>query len=109
MHTYWDIRQLANYLNIKPATLYAWAAQGKIPSLKLHGLLRFRQDEIDEWLESCERTSPPNKRKSHPTRNAGVEVATLIARAKAEVYTSQPRGNQTEIKPHRKGGVRWGS
>jgi excisionase family DNA binding protein len=68
------VQELAQQLHIKAATLYAWAAQGKIPSLKLHGLLRFRQDEIDQWLESCERTS-------------------------------RPRGNQTEIKPHRERGT----
>jgi len=98
------VQELAQQLHIKTATLYAWAAQGKIPSLKLHGLLRFRQDEIEQWLASCERTPQPEKRKPHPKRDAGADVATLIARAKAEVYTSRPRGNQTEIKPHREGG-----
>ena len=98
------VQEVSQLLHIKAATLYAWAAQGKIPSLKLHGLLRFRQDEIDQWLESCERTSSPDKRKPRPTRDAGADVATLIARAKAEVYTSRPRGNQTEIKPHRERG-----
>ncbi|HBH78644.1 MAG TPA: DNA-binding protein, partial [Nitrospira sp.] len=34
------VQELAQLLHIKAATLYAWAAQGKIPSLKLHGLLR---------------------------------------------------------------------
>ena len=88
MNTYWDIRQLADYLNVKPATLYAWAAQGKIPSLKLHGLLRFRQDEIDQWLETCRVTrrpvvSVPKKRRPQPLHNVNV----LIERAKRAVYT----------------------
>ena len=29
------------WLNIKPSTLYLWAAQGKIPCQKIHGLIRF--------------------------------------------------------------------
>ncbi|MGE0470916.1 MAG: helix-turn-helix domain-containing protein [Nitrospira sp.] len=101
MHTYWDIRQLATYLNVKPATLYAWAAQGKIPSLKLHGLLRFRQDEIDQWLESCRVESrpphpSPRKQRPHPVSN----VDALIEQAKRAVYT--PHGETSIASPFRK-------
>ena len=38
MNSYWDIRQLSAYLNVKPSTLYAWVAQGKIPCRKIHRL-----------------------------------------------------------------------
>lgn len=101
MNTYWDIRQLADYLNVKPATLYAWAAQGKIPSLKLHGLLRFQQDEIERWLESCRMTSRPavsvpKKRRPQPLHN----VDALIERAKRAAYTE--RGETTTASPFRK-------
>ena len=101
MNTYWDIRQLADYLNVKPATLYAWAAHGKIPSLKLHGLLRFRQDEIDKWLESCRVLSRPavhipKKRRQQPLHNVDV----LIERAKRAAYTE--RGETTIASPFRK-------
>ena len=101
MNTYWDIRQLADYLNVKPATLYAWAAQGKIPSLKLHGLLRFRQNEIDQWLESCRvvsrpAVSVPKKPRHRPLCN----VDALIERAKRAAYTE--RGETTIASPFRK-------
>lgn len=101
MNTYWDIRQLAEYLNVKPATLYAWAAQGKIPSLKLHGLLRFRQDEIDQWLESCRMTSRPavpvpQKPRQRPVSN----VDALIEQAKRAIYTE--RGETSIASPFRK-------
>ncbi len=101
MKTYWDIRQLADYLNVKPATLYAWAAQGKIPSLKLHGLLRFQQDEIDRWLESCRVVNRPaapipNKHRQQPVHN----VDALIERAKRAAYTE--RGETTIASPFRK-------
>ena len=101
MNTHWDIRQLAVYLNVKPATLYAWAAQGKIPSLKLHGLLRFRQDEIDQWLESCRVTSQPavpvpQKPRQRPLHN----VDALIERAKCAIYTQ--RGETSIASPFRK-------
>jgi len=96
------IQELAQLLHIKAATLYAWAAQGKIPSLKLHGLLRFRQDEIDQWLESCRVASRspgilPRKRRRCPESNVDV----LIERAKRAVYT--PTGETRPIaSPFRK-------
>ncbi|NGZ95153.1 MAG: DNA-binding protein [Nitrospira sp. WS110] len=87
------VQELAQLLHVKATTLYAWAAQGKIPSLKLNGLLRFRQNEIDHWLESCrvEGRSPdtmPRKRRQGPVSN----VDALIERAKRAVYTPK-RGN----------------
>ena len=44
------IKDLAKQLQIKPSTLYAWVAQGKIPSRKTHGLVRFNPVEIDRWM-----------------------------------------------------------
>ncbi len=102
------VSQLAKELNIQPGTLYAWAAQGKIPCVKLNKLVRFRRDAIDQWLESCQCRPTHESKQPTKTRGPGSDVATLIARAKAQVYTPRPRGNQTEFKPHRKGGAGWG-
>lgn len=95
------VQELAQLLHVKAATLYAWAAQGKIPSLKLHGLLRFRQDEIDQWLETCRVTSRPavsvpKKPRQRPLHN----VDALIERAKCAIYTQ--RGETTIASPFRK-------
>lgn len=95
------VQELAQLLHVKAATLYAWAAQGKIPSLKLHGLLRFRQDEIERWLESCRVTSRPavpvpQKPRQRPVSN----VNALIERAKLAAYTE--RGETTIASPFRK-------
>ncbi|HBR52009.1 MAG TPA: DNA-binding protein [Nitrospira sp.] len=95
------VQELAQLLHIKAATLYAWAAQGKIPSLKLHGLLRFRQDEIDQWLESCRMTSRPTipvpqKPRQRPVSN----VDALIEQAKRAIYTE--RGETSIASPFRK-------
>jgi excisionase family DNA binding protein len=104
MNSYWDIRQLSSYLNVKPATLYAWVAQGRIPFLKLHGLVRFRPEEIEQWVESFRRQEPPATLRAL-AKGSRTAVDELIARAKKQAYNSAPRGNQTEIKPHRKGGA----
>ena len=95
------VQQLSQLLHVKASTIYAWAAQGKIPSLKLHGLLRFRQDEIDQWLDSCRTRSRapilvPKNHRQQPLYNVDV----LIERAKREVYTL---GGETSIaSPFRK-------
>ena len=94
------IRELASRLHIKPSTLYAWAAKGKIPHLKIHGLIRFKRDEIDEWLATLEQKTPPSSGTKKRTLRTH-EVDSLIASAKREVYTAR-RGNQTKSSPIRK-------
>jgi excisionase family DNA binding protein len=51
---YIDIKQLAAWLCIKPATGYKLAENGTIPSYKLGKLRRFKTSEIIDYLEkSC--------------------------------------------------------
>jgi len=43
-----DVREAAALLTVKPATLYQWAYQRRIPVVKLNGrALRFRLTELD--------------------------------------------------------------
>ena len=44
------IKELAEQLRLKPSTLYAWASQSKIPCVRMHGLIRFRPEDIKGWL-----------------------------------------------------------
>ena len=81
------VKGLSARLNIKPSTLYLWAAHDKIPCRKIHGLIRFDWDEILPWLASF--ASEPSKSNWHiQDRNPGIPVDDLIARAKRDVYTS---------------------
>ena len=96
------IKDLARQLQIKPSTLYAWAAQGKIPCRKIHGVLRFNPDDIDHWMALFV-NGPASPIPVFRQRNV-VGVDEVIARVKRDVYTS-PRGNQTNSEPDGKGGV----
>ena len=87
MNAYWNIHQLSAYLNVKPSTLYAWVAQGKIPCVRIHGLIRFRLFEIDTWVAGFQRSQTPVPSSSR-TRKGSVDIKTMIARAKRAVYTS---------------------
>jgi excisionase family DNA binding protein len=84
-----DIHAVSQLLNIKPCTLYAWAAQGRIPCWKIHGLVRFRREEIYEWLEGF-RTRPKTKESLRVRANA-FDINRVIARAKRAAYNS-PHG-----------------
>jgi excisionase family DNA binding protein len=95
------IQEVAERLNLKPSTLYAWAAQGTIPHLKLGRLLRFDPDEIDAWLHDRRRHPPPIYA-SHRRRPGREHVDDLIARAKREVYTPT-RGKPDQDRATRKG------
>jgi len=79
------IKDLSAQLNIKPSTLYLWAAQGKIPCRKIHGLIRFEPDAIAAWLRSFEpgpaTAVPPLGKHPH------LDVDQVIEAAKREVYT----------------------
>src|SRR5712692_6163847 len=84
------IKDLARQLQIKPSTLYAWAAQGKIPCLKIHRLLRFRPEEVTRWVESFNKNKPKSVPISFRNADQG-EINTLVARACREVYRT-PHG-----------------
>ncbi|MFQ5779936.1 MAG: helix-turn-helix domain-containing protein [Nitrospiria bacterium] len=81
---YFDIKTLSDYLQIKVSTLYAWSAQSKIPSIKIHGVIRFRKDEIDAWLEDFRKREPQSQTITFNDKKCDVD--SLIARAKREVY-----------------------
>lgn len=42
----WDARVAADFLKVKKATVLLWARQGRLPSVKVGGLIRFRPDDI---------------------------------------------------------------
>lgn len=90
------VKDLSDYLKIKPSTLYSWANQRKIPHFKVNGLLRFNKEEIDSWLVSLRdkdiSTSLPTFKKKDCTA-----VDFIIASAKKEVYNI-PHGKPGPIK-----------
>ena len=93
-----DINAVSVLLNIKPCTLYAWAAKGRIPCLKIHGLVRFRRAE--NCPNGCKAfRNDPRLRNPCECVRALLTSTELIARAKRHVYNPRPRGNQTESSP----------
>ncbi len=109
---YMTVAEVADHLRVKPKTIYAWAAEGRIPAVKLNGLLRFRRDEIDSWAKSCERpaqrlTTLPQERRSPRGPGRGIPpsggIERIIDRARREVLNSRP-GEVQARRQARKGG-----
>lgn len=83
----WSIKEVSEYLGIKQKTLYAWTSQGKIPYLKIHGLLRFQKEKIDAWLDLSQKEIsqlPPIKFTDKKLEN----VDTLIEKVKQGAYNA---------------------
>ena len=46
-----NVKQVAEYLQLKESTIYSWAQDGKIPAIKIGRTWRFRRTDLDDWLE----------------------------------------------------------
>lgn len=104
---YLTIKDLARELQVKPSTLYAWVEEGKIPCIKLHRLIRFRRDQIEEWVQGL---GKPSARATRPSfKRSGIKnIDDLIAAAKADVYTpacGKPDQDRAKGKEVRDGSV----
>jgi len=93
MTMFMDIRELSEYLKIKTSTLYAWVSQKRIPYIKIGGLIRFRKEEIDPWVESFRKSS--EKVIGTLQNRDSREIDSLIERAKGEAYNR----NRRETRP----------
>ncbi|GKS66371.1 hypothetical protein YTPLAS72_36750 [Nitrospira sp.] len=95
------VQDLSKRLQIKSSTLYAWVAQGKIPSLKLNGLIRFNPGTIEGWLTSSS-TATERKRDDKIAVNRSIQsIDRVIADAKRAVYTPR-RGRPDEDRANTK-------
>jgi len=48
----YTVTDVAKALRASPSAVYEWVSLGKIPYVKVNGLVRFRASEIDRWLEA---------------------------------------------------------
>ncbi len=48
------VEEIAEYLQVKPSTIYQWTHTGFIPHVKLGNRVRFRLSQVDRWVEKRE-------------------------------------------------------
>ncbi len=52
---FFTVQELAEYLRMKPITIYKHAAMGKLPGFKIGATWRFKKSTIDRWIQEQER------------------------------------------------------
>ena len=50
-NTFFTVKELSKYLNVKGKTIYSWVSKKVIPFYRMQGALRFKKVEIDLWLK----------------------------------------------------------
>jgi len=48
------VDQVAEWLQVKPRTIYQWVHEGYIPVVKLGVLVRFQEASVSEWVKRRE-------------------------------------------------------
>jgi len=46
------VKELADYLNVHPSTIYRMLADNKLPAFRIGADWRFSRTEIDDWIRS---------------------------------------------------------
>ena len=99
------IKELSDFLKVKPSTLYSWVHGGTIPFIKLNGLLRFDMDAITEWVENSKQK--PQKADIPLKKTSNLDIDSIVKRAVASArgrsYNPVKRETSPESRP-RKGG-----
>jgi|SaaInlStandDraft_3_1057020.scaffolds.fasta_scaffold157434_1 excisionase family DNA binding protein len=47
----WNHTTAAEYIGITPGTMRVWCSKRKIPFIKINGRVRFRQVDLDKFLD----------------------------------------------------------
>ena len=83
------VKDMATWLQMKEKTIYAWASLGKIPCVKVNGLIRFDERAIEQWLQTCQvPVGPPRMPATNRRTGSATSVDHLIESATRAVYTS---------------------
>jgi excisionase family DNA binding protein len=56
------VEEVADWLQVKPRTIYQWVHEGYIPVLKLGSLVRFDQASVANWLKKRQADGRTNRR-----------------------------------------------
>lgn len=71
MATLWRVEEAAEYLGIRPKTLYEWVRHDRVPYRKIGFNVRFDPEELERWTESQARGGKRGSKDAQ--RRAGVE------------------------------------
>lgn len=101
---YMTAAEVAAHLRIKIGTIYSWSATGKIPAVKINGVIRFSRLDIEAWVQSCVRPpSPPiGHGRLRPSGGSRSDISRIVDQARREVLLSA-LGEARPVKPGKEG------
>lgn len=53
----WTVAEVAEYLKLRPSTIYAWVQQHRLPGIKIGRSWRFQKSVIVAWIEDRARAT----------------------------------------------------
>lgn len=77
----WRVEEAAEYLGIRPKTLYEWVRTGRVPYRKLGFNVRFDPDDLRGWVEQQPAVAPGAAPAATPAAPAEVVGASGAAAA----------------------------
>ena len=58
METYFNTRELGEYLHIPEQTIRRWVLNNEIPFHRIHNVIRYRLSEIEKWVDEHKEKVP---------------------------------------------------
>ncbi len=55
-----NVKEVADFLRVNVTTVYTWARQGQLPAIKVGRSWRFRQSDLETWLDQNRLDDRPN-------------------------------------------------
>jgi excisionase family DNA binding protein len=49
-----SVHEIADYLGVRPDTVYKWIPRKNMPAHKVGRLWKFRKEEVDQWIRRGE-------------------------------------------------------
>jgi len=84
-------KDVAMLLGVEESTIYSWTYRKKIPFIKLGRLIKFRESEIKNWLDtkavnpSVSSSRMPQKHLRASKSNRDIQINRMVAAARQEV------------------------
>ena len=106
---YLTIEEISVYLGVKKSTLYSKVESGEIPYYRIGRLIRFKEQEVDQWMKENKKEKLNSNRRIVKTprkvKNPQIDIDSLLKKTIDEVkgkrYTPN-HGRSDRVKGLRK-------
>jgi excisionase family DNA binding protein len=100
-----NIKELSDYLNMRKSTLYSMVENKEIPFFRFGRLIRFKKQEIDDWVEEHREESIDPAKKGREifrrVKNTRMDIDRVVKKTIEEVKNRRynvPHGKPDRIK-----------